>query len=214
VLATIVRQNPMYVVFSVPVRTALELRNRMAREGGFDALKVRIRLPDGRLYDQSGKLDFLNNSVAGNTDTLMMRATIGNPTEESAAGPNRELVDGEFVNVLLEGTKPIEVLAIPRVAVLFDQSGDYVYVVDAQNKAQKQPVKLGQSTPALAVALKGLEEGQMVIVDGLQRVRPGQPVSPSPSNPAAELGNKDEVDPSGDAQPEGARKGSGPNGRT
>jgi membrane fusion protein (multidrug efflux system) len=195
VLATIVSQDPMYVVFSVPVRTALELRQRIAHAGSFDVARVRIKLPDGRVYGHTGKLDFLNNTVTGNTDTLTLRATIPNPAEQSAtgaapaAGVNRELVDGEFVGVLLEGVQPVEVLAIPRAAVLSDQAGDYVYVVDSAGKAQRQRLKLGQSTPTLAIVTSGLEEGQLVIVDGLQRVRPGQPVAPGPAANATEADN-------------------------
>ena len=63
----------------------------------------------------------------------------------------RQLIDGEFVTVLLEGVEPIAVLGIPRAAVLSDQQGDYVYVVDAQNKAQIRRIHLGQSTPSTAV---------------------------------------------------------------
>ena len=92
----------------------------------------------------------------------------------------RELVDGEFVTVLLEGVQPITVLAIPRAAVLSDQQGDYVYVVDAQNKAQVRRIQLGQSTPSTAVMINGLKEGEIVISEGLQRVRPGEPCRLAP----------------------------------
>src|SRR5580700_3348558 len=95
----------------------------------------------------------------------------------------RELFDGEFVTVLIEGVEPITVLAIPRAAVLSDQQGDYVYVVDAQNKAEQRRIHLGQSTPSTAVVSNGLKEGELVISEGLQRVRPGQTVSPSPATP-------------------------------
>lgn len=187
VLTTIVSQDPMHVVFSVPVRTALELRQRIAQEG-FDVARVRIKLPDGRLYGHTGKLDFLDNTVSGNTDTLTLRATMPNPagagTFQTGRMSGRELVDGEFVTVLLEGAQPVEALTVPRAAVLSDQRGDYVYVVDAEGKAQQQRLKLAQTTPTFAVVLSGLSEGQMVIVDGLQRVRPGQPVSPSPATNA------------------------------
>lgn len=190
VLTTIVSQDPMYVGFSIPVRTVLDLRQRIARQG-LDVVRVRIKLPDGRLYEHPGKLDFLDNTVSGNTDTLTLRATIPNPAGTdtrqagAAGGANRELVDGEFVTVLLEGTEPVEALTVPRAAVLSDQSGDYVYVVDAQGNAQQQRLKLGQSTPTFAVVLRGLSEGQRVIVDGLQRVRPGQPVTAGPATDAA-----------------------------
>jgi membrane fusion protein (multidrug efflux system) len=181
VLSTIVSQDPMYVVFSVSSRTALDLRQKIVSGGGFDVVKIRVKLPDGRLYDQTGKLDFMNNSVTGGTDTLLLRAVIANPSvagSSAALGPNRELIDAEFVNVLLEGAQPIEMLVVPRAAVLTDQSGDYVYVVDAQGKAQRQGVKLGQTTPTSAAVLSGLQEGQLIIVEGLQRVQPGRAVSP------------------------------------
>ena len=95
----------------------------------------------------------------------------------------RELTDGEFVTVMLEGVQPVTVLAIPRAAVLSDQQGDYVYVVDAQNKAQVRRIQLGQSTPSTAVVVSGLTEGETVISEGIQRVRPGQPVAPAPATP-------------------------------
>jgi len=75
------------------------------------------------------------------------------------------------------------VLTVPRAAVLSDQQGDYVYTVDAQNKVQQARIQLGQSTPTTASVLSGLTEGAMVIVDGVQRVRPGIVVSPGPASP-------------------------------
>jgi membrane fusion protein, multidrug efflux system len=99
----------------------------------------------------------------------------------------RQLVDGEFVTVRLEGVQPITVLAIPRAAVLSDQQGDYVYVLDAQNKAQVRRIELGQSTPSTAVISNGLNEGELVITEGLQRVRAGEAVSAT-LEPSAVIG--------------------------
>ena len=67
--------------------------------------------------------------------------------------------------------------------MLSDQQGDYVFVVDAQNKAQERRIQLGQSTPSTAVVTNGLKEGELVISEGLQRVRPGQPCRASPATP-------------------------------
>jgi membrane fusion protein, multidrug efflux system len=67
--------------------------------------------------------------------------------------------------------------------VLSDQQGDYVLVVDAQNKAQERRIQLGQSTPSTAAVTSGLTEGELVISQGVQRVRPGEPVSPGPASP-------------------------------
>src|SRR6202040_77078 len=119
VLTTIVSQDPMYVTFPVPVREALTLRDRYAARGGFKAVVIRVRLTDGRLYDQVGQLDFVNNTIAQNTDTIALRGTIPNPPLQNLS-PRlslRELTDNEFVTVLLEGVQPVEVLAIPRSAV-------------------------------------------------------------------------------------------------
>jgi membrane fusion protein (multidrug efflux system) len=185
-LATIVSQDPMYVLFSISLRAGLDLRARYAAKGGYSAVVIKLRLPDGRIYDQNGNLDYGSPTVAENTDTIVLRGVIPNPVFPgmTAGQPgSRELVDGEFVTVLLEGVQPVTVLAIPRAAVLSDQQGDYVYVVDAQSKAQVRRIQQGQSTPTVAVISGGLKEGELVISEGVQRVRPGEAVSPSPATP-------------------------------
>src|SRR5580698_2823102 len=185
VLTTIVSQDPMYVTFPVSVREALQLRDRYATRGGFNAVIIRVRLTDGRMYDQVGHLNFVNNTIAQNTDTITLRGTIPNPTlhdPSTTGGAIRELTDGEFVTVNLEGVEPVEVLAIPRSAVLSDQQGDYVFTIGADNKAEQRRIQLGQSTPTIAAVINGLTLGDKVIVEGLQRVRPGQPVSPGPAS--------------------------------
>jgi membrane fusion protein, multidrug efflux system len=186
VLTTIVSQDPMYVTFPVSVRESLGLRDRYATKGGFDAVVIKVRLPDGRIFGQTGKLDFVNNTIAINTDTITLRGVIPNPLLHDPATSNgsvRELTDGEFVTVMLEGVQPVEVLAIPRSAVLSDQQGDYVFTVGADNKAEQRRIQLGQSTSTIAAVISGLALGDKVIVEGLQRVRPGQPVAPGPASP-------------------------------
>ena len=184
-LATIVRQDPMYVVFPISVRSALELRQRYVGKGGFDAVQIKIVLPDGRTYKQVGKLNFADNTIAASTDTIVLRGTIPNPPlpEQTPGTVSRELVDGEFIQVLLEGIEPVQVLSVPRSAISTDQQGDFVYVVGDDNKAMRETVTLGQSTPTEAAVIAGLKEGQTVIVDGIQRVHAGQPVSPAPAAP-------------------------------
>jgi membrane fusion protein (multidrug efflux system) len=189
-LATLVSQDPMYVLFPVSVRAGLDLRNRYEAKGGFNAVIIRLRLTDGRIYGQEGKLDYVSPTVATNTDTITVRGVVPNPLlpDVPPNGPApRELFDGEFVTVMIEGVQPITVLAIPRAAVLSDQQGDYVYVVDAQNKAQQRRIQLGQSTPSTAVVTSGLTEGELVISEGLQRARPGEAVSPGPATPPPQV---------------------------
>lgn len=191
-LANIVSQDPMYVAFPIPVRTGLDLRARYEPKGGFNAVVIKLRLPNGKIYGSDGKLDYVSPTITENTDTFTLRGVVPNPLM-AGMPPNgpapRELFDGEFVSVLLEGVEPITVLAIPRAAVLSDQQGDYVYVVDAQNKAQVRRIQQGQSTPSLAVITNGLKEGDLVISEGLQRVRPGEAVSPAPATPGPSVGS-------------------------
>jgi membrane fusion protein (multidrug efflux system) len=197
VLTTIVSQDPMYVTFPVSVREALALRQHYGALGGFKAVVIRVRLPDGRLYDQVGQLNFVNNTIAQSTDTITLRGTIPNPPlkeQSSNEDTVRELTDNEFVTVLLEGVEPVEILAIPRSAVLSDQQGDYVFVVGADNKAEQRRIGLGQSTATIAAVTNGLAVGDKVIVEGLQRVRPGQPVAPGPASALIQSSMKSNTD--------------------
>ncbi len=204
----------MYVTFPVPVRQALEMRERYAAKGGFNAVLIKVRLPDGRMYNHSGKLDFVNNTIAISTDTITLRGSIPNPLLHEAPGPSgaiRELTDGEFVTVMVEGVQPVEVLAIPRSAVLSDQQGDYVFVVGADNKAEQHRIQLGQSTSTIASVISGIKLGDKVIVEGLQRVRPGQPVTPGPASALIQSSMKatpgdDRTQTDGGAPPAGAKQ--------
>lgn len=185
-LATIVSQDPMRVAFAVSQRTALEMRNRFETRGGADATIVRIRTTDGRLYPEPGRIDFIDNQIDRNTDTILVRALIPNPirrlqTGEVSVSP-RELVDGQFVSVTVEGAEPVMAIALPRAAVLQDQQGSFVFVVGENNVATRRNVTLGRSSAETAVIEGGLNGGETVVVEGLQRVRPGQPVNPGPAS--------------------------------
>jgi membrane fusion protein (multidrug efflux system) len=186
-LNTIVSQDPMYVEFPIAARSQLELEKQYADRGGLSAVEVRLRLADGSMYGPVGKINFVAPTIAQNTDTIVLRATIANPPRKPPVPGepvDRPLIDGEFVTVLVEGIEPVQALAIPRSAILSDQQGSYVYVVNDKNVAEQRRVTLGQSTPTVAVIASGLKEGEKVVVDGIQRVRPGQPVTPGPANPA------------------------------
>jgi membrane fusion protein (multidrug efflux system) len=209
ILATIVSQDPMYVLFSISQRAGLDLRARYAAKGGYSAVVIKLRLPDGRIYDQDGRLDYGSPTVTENTDTVVLRGVIPNPVFPgmTAGQPgSREMVDGEFVTVLLEGVQPVTVLAIPRAAVLSDQQGDYVYVIDAQNKAQVRRIQQGQSTPTVAVISSGLKEGELVVSEGVQRARPGETVSPSPATPPPSISRPTQNNTNGAAPSNDAAK--------
>jgi membrane fusion protein, multidrug efflux system len=185
-LATIVSQDPMYVTFTVPARTLFDLRQRYASRGGFDAVQVRVRLPDGRLYDQAGKLDFVDIEVARDTDSITLRGRMPNPPGQTG----RALTAGQLVNVQLASIEPVQLLTVPRAAVMTDQRGDFVYVIGAENKVERRGIRIGaNSTPQTVVIADGVKEGEQVIVEGLQRARPGAPVSPAPVQGNGAQGN-------------------------
>ena len=120
----------MYVIFPIALRAEIDLEKRYANQGGMSAVVIRLRLPDGTMYPQTGKLDYIEPSVQATTDTILLRGKIANPPLkpiEAGKPVDRPLIDGEFVTVLVEGVQPVEALAIPRAAVLSDQQGDYVY---------------------------------------------------------------------------------------
>ena len=89
-----------------------------------------------------------------------------------------KLTADEFVTVLVEFVNPKQVIAVPRTAILADQQGSYVYVVDDHDIARQRRVTLGPLTPETAGIADGLKEGERVIVDGIQRARPNAPVTP------------------------------------
>lgn len=189
-LATIVSQDPMRVVFAVSQRQALELRNRYESRGGTLATRVRIKLSDGSPYPHTGQIDFIDPQIDRNTDTILIRALIPNPLRTAnGAGAglagDRDLIDGQFVNVMVEGAEPIQAIVIPRAAVAQDQGGSFVFVVDSENRAQRRAVRLARGTAELAVVEEGLEPGESVILEGIQRVRAGQPVQPAPAGASA-----------------------------
>jgi membrane fusion protein (multidrug efflux system) len=220
VLATIVSQDPMRVAYPVSQRQALELRDRYSSRGGVDAVRVRFRTADGRLYPHPGRIEFIDNQIDRNTDTILVRALVPNPPLNRAtnpaanaansggeAGSNRELIDGQFVTVYVEGVEPVLAITVPRSAVLQDQQGSYVFIVDNEGKAQRRNLRLGRSTPQVAVVESGLNPGDKVIVEGIQRVRPGQQVNATPAAaPAA--GDPAAPGPAGSGQsPPGAAPG-------
>jgi len=168
VLATIVSQDPIYVTFPVSQRQLMEYRRE---DGGEGPPVVRVTLPDGTLYDQPGELNFLDVQVDQSTDTVTVRAELPNP--------GRMLVDGQFVNVRVEAGAPEPVLAVPQAALQVDQAGPYVLVVGSDDKVEARRVTLGASEGAQAVVQDGLNAGERVIVEGIQKVRPGMAVAAS-----------------------------------
>jgi membrane fusion protein (multidrug efflux system) len=165
VLTTIVSQDPMYVTFPVSQRDFLHAATDVK------TIKIRIRFSDGSTYDQLGEINFVDVTVDRTTDTVTVRATIPNP--------DGRLIDGELVQVSAESGTPEEKLVIPQAALIEDQEGTYVFIVEAGIAAVRR-VKLGGEIGPNVVIEEGLSGGEQVIVEGLQGIRPGIAVRASP----------------------------------
>lgn len=181
-LALIQQTNPMYVNFTQSATDVLKLRQALAqgklqRAGGEEGVLVHLILEDATEYPTAGKLLFSDLSVDQNTGQITLRAQVPNP--------KGLLLPGMYVRVRLEQAKAAQAVLLPQQAVSRSTQGDTVMVVGADGKVAVQPVQLGSAQGNDWVVLGGLRPGEQVIVDGLQKVRPGAPVKPVPWQPAA-----------------------------
>lgn len=161
-LTTLTRLDPMRVAFPVPTALLLDTR---AQGAGAEAIAVTLTLPNGDVHPTEGRIDFVDAAVTQTTDTVMVRAVFDNP--------DGLLLDRTLVGVSLEGDEPELVLNVPRRAVQRDQVGSFVLVVGPDGVVEQRRVSVGRATVREAVIAAGLEEGELVIVEGLNRVRPG-----------------------------------------
>lgn len=167
VLATLVSNNPMYVLFSVSERELLIMQNAGVF-GTSSELSVSLIMADGSAYRYGGKINFTDVTVGETTDTVKLRAEFPNPS--------KQLVSGQFVSVLLEYDAPVEKILVPQAAVMSSAAGKYVYTVDAQNKVANKPIVIGGEQGKDYIVNEGLEAGDRVMIEGLQKVRPGAEV--------------------------------------
>jgi len=166
VLATVVQDNPMQVLFSVTQREMIEARDSEVT----GKVRARVRLANGSLYSEKGRIDFLDVQVNPRTDGQTVRAMFPNPDDI--------LTSGQTVRVIIEEKGGDEVVVIPQSAVAIDQTGSYVFVVGNDNKVEQRRLRLGAGREGLAVVEEGLKPGERVVVQGQQRVRAGMTVAP------------------------------------
>jgi membrane fusion protein, multidrug efflux system len=170
-LAVLVRQDPMHVTFSIAQRQLIEARHAGA-ERGIENIRVRLSLPDGSTYAEPGRLDFGGVQADARTDSVPMRAVFPNP--------GRLLLDGMGVRVVLELAQPQQALIIPQSALLADQQGSYVFIVETDNRAAIRRVRTEARRDGTAVVIEGLTPGETVVAQGQTRIRPGMVVAPRP----------------------------------
>lgn len=171
VLTTLVSMDPIYASFSISERERLALGMDQIEGDGSDesnGVAVNVILEDGRVYEQQGKIDFLGNRINLNTGTLAMRAVVENPSQR--------LLPGQHVRVELMEKEASDVVTVPRRAVQTDLEGDFVMIVSEGNVAERRNVALGPQVETGVVIRSGLKTTDVVITQGLQRVRNGIPV--------------------------------------
>ncbi|HTR83035.1 MAG TPA: efflux RND transporter periplasmic adaptor subunit [Reyranella sp.] len=184
VLATVVSEQPMRVLFPVTQAEILQAR-RDNQAKGEAVMVVQLKLADGSFYGEKGKLDFLDVTVDPKTDGQIVRAVFENK--------DGVLTDNQTLRVVLEQANAPKVIAVAQAAIAIDQSGSYVFVVGDKNVVEVRRVKTGAQRDGLVTIDEGLKAGEKVIVQGQQRVRPGMTVSPTvapaaPSMPAPQKG--------------------------
>lgn len=169
-LTVIVTQDPMYVTFPVSQREFLQAQ-KAVNATDLKNLKARLKFGDETVYKQIGTINFVDVSVDKATDTILVRATFPNS--------DGQLIDGQLVRVALESGTPEDKVVIPQSALIADQEGTYVFVVD-DGKAAIRRVKPGGESGIGTIIDQGLAGGELVIVEGLQSLRAGAPVRANP----------------------------------
>ena len=173
-LTTIVSLDPIHFYFTGNEQAYLRYL-RLDRAGGRRSSHdvpnpVRLRLGDETEFTHEGHMDFLDNQIDTATGTVQGRAIFSNPDDI--------LVPGMFAEIQLLGEGPYQALLIPDEAIGFDQSEQFVLVLDDENVVRRREVDTGRIEGGLRIVRRGLEPTDLVIIEGMQRARPGSPVIP------------------------------------
>jgi membrane fusion protein (multidrug efflux system) len=176
-LATIVAQDPIGVTFPVSQRDILAVREQAPAGANFSDVTVYLQLGKDKRYPQAGKVDFVDVQVNTGTDAVDVRATFPNP--------DGILVDGQLVTAVVESAKAKPTLIVPIGAIQIDQSGPFVLVVNGESKIEVKRVETGGQAGNGVAVTKGLAEGDRVVIEGIQKVRPGQAVEATEIQPEA-----------------------------
>lgn len=166
VLTSVVSLDRIYASFDGDEETYLRVSRRTHAGQPVD---VKIGLANEQGYPHSGKLEFVDNQLDSRSGSVRMRATLQNA--------DRMLAPGLFARVQIAGGAPRQRILIQDRAVNTDQDRKFVYVVDKAGKAEYRAVKLGPLDDNLRVVHEGLKPGEKIVINGLQRVRPGAPIA-------------------------------------
>jgi len=171
-LARLTVTDPIYVSFQVEEELYLNYLQQQKNSGEPSGVKadLTLRLPNNTSYDEPGELDFADTKIEQGMGTVELRAKFANS--------NGIILPGLFVTLIIESQEKESMAMVPQAAVQVSQQGQFVLVVDDSNTVKQRHVVLGRRINAMWVVLEGLEEGEQVVIEGLQKVRPGVAVNP------------------------------------
>lgn len=171
-LATLTVTDPIYVSFQVEEELYLNYLQQNKNSDSPNDVKIdlSLRLPNDTLYDQQGELDFADTKIEQGMGTVELRASFANS--------NGIILPGLFVTLITESQKKEAMSMVPQAAVQANQQGKFVLVVDESHTVKQRHVVLGRRINAMWVVKEGLEAGEKVIIEGLQKVRVGITVNP------------------------------------
>lgn len=183
-LATVEQLDPVYVNFSQSATDLLRLRQAVATGvlKRADATDVELMLEDGSIYPQKGRIFFTDLAVDANTGSVSLRAQFPNP--------KRELLPGMFVRLRFPEAMAENAIRVPQRAVQSNPQGQFVMVVGADGKVAPRPVTTSGMSGSDFIIATGLKPGDQVIVNGLQKARPGTVVKPVPLATTMKLENQ------------------------
>jgi RND family efflux transporter MFP subunit len=183
-LTKVTRYDPMYTYFNLNERDllmAMAMLRKTVEEKGLDrekdsvskaGLPLFLGLANEEGYPHKGIADFAESGVDTGTGTLQLRGVFPNP------GPSPVLIPGLFTRLRMPIDKQKNALLVTERAIGADQGGRYLLVVNSENVVEKRPIRMGQLVDGLSVIEEGVQPGEWVVVNGLQRARPGAKVDP------------------------------------
>ena len=178
VLTEVVQLDPIYVVFNVSRAQAYEIQ-RMQREGRAFAnedMVVELIMPDGELYENKGKLNFVSILIDPTTDSVTVRSIFDNRKKDRHG---YDLTPGQYTPVRLTVGNMPDALVIPQAALVETQAGTHVYIVGDDNKVERRVIEAGVAHEQMVVVTNGLKEGEKVVDLGVQKVKDGIEVKPT-----------------------------------
>jgi membrane fusion protein, multidrug efflux system len=168
-LTRIVQIDPLYVEFSVPEAEATIIRGSLAPANKATPPSVKLLLENGQEYPDTAKVTFVDNAVDVNSGTVRVRAVLKNS--------EAQLIPGQFIRARVEGVQLTNVVAVPRKAVMSSAQGQFIWVVNGEEKVEIRPVRVGRSMGNNIIVTEGLAPGDRYIVEGVLKVQPGIQVS-------------------------------------